>query len=206
MKKIVALILLLTIAVGGCSIMLDGDNSDVEVQLYEGSSGYSVNIPTDWLMAEETDNTVSFYSEDNQIALSITSELGGIDYYSMKEIKEQLTEQLAEQFFSSGYNIEEDSGGTKYFHRVIAGADQDGSSLVIDIYATQPYATIRHYLVTVASASAYRSYENVIEDIITSFTSTMSEDEYLQLMEDRRAAASAQDAASTAEPAEEITN
>ena len=208
MKKIVAILVAIVLLVSGCSMIFDGDNIDVDVKLYEGSSGYSLNIPDTWVMDEETDNTVAFHSEDNQIAMSIVSELGGIDYYSMREIKEQLTEELAAELFSSEYNIEEDSGGTKYFHRVISGADQDGASIVVDIYASQPYVTIRHYIVVVASGAAYDSYENTIEDIISSFTITMSEDEYLQLMEDRRdaAAAAEEDAAQSTEPVEEETN
>ena len=75
--------------------------------------------------------------------MSIVSELGGIDYYSMREIKEQLTEELVAELFSSEYNIEEDRGGTKYFHRVISGADQDGASTVsyphLDVYKRQVY-------------------------------------------------------------------
>ena len=82
-------------------MIFDGDNIDVDVKLYEGSSGYSLNIPDTWVMDEETDNTVAFHSEDNQIAMSIVSELGGIDYYSMREIKEQLTEELVAELFSS---------------------------------------------------------------------------------------------------------
>ena len=208
MKKIFVVLLAIAVLVSGCSIVFDGDNVDMDVALYEGSSGYSLNVPNTWVMDEETDNTVSFHSEDNQIAMSIVSELGGIDYYSMKEIKDQLTEELAAELFSSDYNVEEDSGGTKYFHRVLIGADQDGARIVVDMYANQPYVTIRHYIVIVAAASAYDTYESVIDDIISSFTVTMTEDEYLQLMENRRdATADAQiEEEQTTEPVEEQTN
>ena len=60
MKKIFVVLLARAVLVSGCSIVFDGDNVDLDVVLYEGSSGYSLNVPNTWVMDEETDNTVSF--------------------------------------------------------------------------------------------------------------------------------------------------
>jgi hypothetical protein len=185
---ILPILFAILIITGGCSINLDEETADSQMQIYDGSSGYSLNIPADWTKGEETTDKVEFHDPTNQIALSITSELGGVDYFSMKEIKEQLIENIASVLFSD-YDITDDTGGTKYFDVVMEGTDQDGAKIVADIYAYEPYVTMRHYLVFIASNEAYEKNAALIDEIKASFTIIFSEEEYLQLMDEQREAA-----------------
>ena len=198
MKKIFVLLLGLSLLLCGCSILIDEDNSSTDTQVYDSANGYSLDIPADWTMGNETEDSVEFHDADNQISMTITTELGGIDYYALREIKEQLTENIAAELFTD-YEIIDDNGGTKYFRRIIDAADKDGAHIIVDMYASQPYLTMRHYVIIIAAADAYEQYEDAINDMISSFTITKSEDEYLQLMEDRRAADKAAETESTQE-------
>lgn len=195
MKKAIAMVLsiLFTVLIvtSGCSIDLLEDTPDVAMQTYDGSSGYSLILPADWVKGEETPDKVEFHDPENQIALSVSSELGGVDYYSMKEIKEQLIESMTEALFSQ-YEITDDKSAAKYFDVVIKGANKNNAKIAADIYAYQPYATMRHYLVIIASNEVFEEYAALIEEIKSSFTVSLNEEQYLQLMEERRTAARAE--------------
>lgn len=191
MKKTIAMILMILFAVlivtSGCSIDLLEDTPDVAMQTYNGSSGYSLTLPADWVKGEETPDKVQFHDPENQIALSVSSELGGVDYYSMKEIKEQLIESMTKALFSH-YEITDDKSGAKHFDVTIKGANKNNAKIAADIYAYQPYTTMRYYLVIIASNKVFEEYAAVIEEIKSSFTISLNQEQYLQLMEERRAA------------------
>jgi hypothetical protein len=189
MKRLLPVIMIIALVLlGGCSIDFGSENIDLPTSLYTNDNGYELMVPDDWLKVEETVEQVSFAASDNQLAFSITTELGGIDYYSMRELKEQYIEEIGEELFKN-YDIADDANGTKYFYALLEGADKNGSKITANIYAYQPYLTIRHYLVVIASGSVYKQYSQAIEQLAESFTITISEDDYLQLMIDRREAA-----------------
>ena len=189
-KKLWPVLVLAAVLLTGCTMTFDGTDETSgtpsgDAKFYQMSNGYSLYVPQGWTMEELDQDTVRFTGEDERISMTITTELGGIDYYSMREIKEQLTEKIAAEMFAS-YDIDSDSGGTKYFRRILKGTDQDGAGIVVDLYASQPFSTVRHYVVTVASASAYKAGRDEIESVVSSFTPTFSNEEYLQLMQERR--------------------
>lgn len=189
-KKLLPLLLLITCVCAGCAIAFEDEDIPLQPRVYNGATGYTVDVPADWSEEELDQDTVRFCDEDGQIALNIVSELGGMDYFSMREIKEQIIEKIGGDIFAT-YDITLDEGGTKFFRVTLIGADKDGSRVVADIYAQQPFVTTRHYLVLIASAAAYEEYHTAVDDIFASFTATFTEDEYLQLMEERREAAAA---------------
>lgn len=188
MKRTVLLsLILLALLLGGCVSADAGANANVPLQAYDSENGYTLDIPETWLKGEETGNQVAFGNEDNSIALTISSELGGVDYYSLEEIMEQLTDALTAQLFSD-YEITADKNSASSYIRIVDGSDAEGAHLVAVLYINQPYQTIRQYLLFVASGSAYTQNAELINKIIASFSTTLDEDQYLQLMTARRAA------------------
>ena len=203
--KILPLLVFIAFCCCGCTVELDVDENELPSRTYISDNGYSITVPQNWQENDISESTVEFCAEDNQLSLTITSEFGGVDYYSMREIKDQLTEIIAADLFKT-YDITDDEGGTKYFHRVLKGADLQGAKLVVDIYANQPFLTIRHYMVIVASSKAYKTYENQIDELISSFTPTYTEDEYLLHMEERREAARNNEVGQTDQTSENTTD
>lgn len=189
MKKLLPILLVLAVVfAAGCSIDLGAESIMLPRELYSSDNGYEMMVPSEWTEEKIAEEQVVFSAEDKQIAMSITTELGGVDYYSMRELKEQLAEEIGTAMFKS-YQIVEENNGTKYFRVLLQGTDNNGAKITVDIFASQPYVTMRHYVVTVCASEIYASYSNMLDGMFESFTATMTEDEYLQLMTDRRTAA-----------------
>jgi hypothetical protein len=186
-QKLLLGLAMVIIVLGGCVAAEENSASNVPLQAYNSDNGFTVDIPEIWVKGEETQAQVEFSDVDNQVAFSITTELGGVDYYSPEEIMGQLTDEIATELFSD-YEIAEDSGDNATYLRILEGANADGAHLVTVLYINQPYQTIRHYLVFIASGQAYAQNATLIKQIITSFTTMLDEDQYLQLMTARRAA------------------
>ena len=189
-KKMLPLVIICVVLLfSGCAMSFDEEQADPEGMIsYTGANGYSLKIPADWQVSDLADDTVMFTTDDGQLTATITTELGGVDYYSMKEIKEQLTEKLSGELFNT-YEIKKDDSGTKYFRCTMKGASKSDAKLVVDIYGNQTFATVRHYLVITASNKAYKQYSAEIESMIESFTVDFSEEQYLKLMQSRADAA-----------------
>ncbi len=202
-KTLTALLLIAIMVLGGCSIDLGKESIDLPTELYSSENGYDLMVPIGWQQTKNSPEQVSFVAPDADIAFSITTELGGIDYYSMREIKDQFTVKLGEELFNN-YKVVEDNNGTKYFWVWLTGTDKEGKKIAVDIYAYQPFITIRHYMVVVSAEDIYSQYSDSIAEMINSFTITMTEDEYLQLMRDRREAAAAEEAAKANEEAGDV--
>ena len=187
MKKILLLLLVFMVLLGGCSSATE-QTEEMLLQAYSSDNGYKLELPADWLLSSETVDKTEFADSENQLYLSITSELGGVDYFAMSEIRDQLSKKIAEQVLVGGYEISSEEAETNYFRQVLVGADSDDATIVVDIFGVQPYNTMRHYLVVIASQDAYEKYQYEIDKMVSSFTITFNEEEYLKLMDERRAA------------------
>jgi len=204
MKKLI-IPALLTLLLAGCSISFIGNRVDfdtVEKQIYENEAGYSVMLPADWALAAETEESSSFVSADQAVALNISNELGGMEYYSLTEIGDMLTKQLMDQVFSSAEAKKAAITGSSYY-RSISGVDQAGEEISAELYISEPFVAVRYYLLFLIDADQSRAMSDVVDGVIDSFTICGNKDQVYELMRER---AEAREEAEKAAEQEENSN
>ena len=118
--KILPLLVFIAFCCCGCTVELDVVENELPSRTYISDNGYSITVPQNWQENDISESTVEFCAEDNQLSLTITSEFGGVDYYSMREIKDQLTEIIAARVSLSPISIS--SVATVSFSLIIGSA------------------------------------------------------------------------------------
>jgi|GEM_PF-1386562 len=154
---------------------------------YTHQSGYSISIPQGWEKTQESLAEATFVSSADAVSLNIISELGGMDYFSLTEDYDAVISMLGKKI--SNIEVVEEpvtSDATKQLRRVIKGNTEDGNSVIVDIWLTEPMESVRYYLLFSAGGDDYNQFRPVIDEIIASFTVVKSQDEIYSLLDDAR--------------------
>jgi len=183
----VALMLMLVLFSAGCSVAFEDDSAAQETTVYESPNGYNISIPLDWTVEDISREMTRFTSADGQIVATITTELGGVDYYDLDEQMELMQEKISQEVFQNCEISKEDSSD-KFYSCVFEGTDKNDAPAAVFLYCQQPYIGTRQYITFATSPYVYDENKSLIEMMVDSFAITFSEDEYLQLMRDRREA------------------
>jgi len=201
MKRLMVPALLAMLLLAGCSMLFIGNRVDfdeIEKQEYENPSGYSVTLPADWALSAETEESSSFISPDGTVALDISNELGGMEYYSLTEIGDMLTRELMDQLFASA-KADSTAATNSSYRRTIRGADLDGGEISAVLYISEPFVAVRYYLLFLIDADQSRALSDVVDGVIDSFTVTQDQDQVYQLMRERAEAREEAEAAAEQE-------
>lgn len=154
---------------------------------YTHQSGYSLSIPESWEKTQESLAQATFVSQENGISLNIISELGGMDYFSLTEDYDAVAAMLGKDI--SNIEVVEEpatSDSAKQLRRVIKGDTEDGNSVIIDIWLTEPMESVRYYLLFCAGGTDYENMRPVIDEMIASFKVVKSQDEIYSLLDEAR--------------------
>lgn len=149
-------------------------------------SGMTLDIPETYIGVMETDEMVSFTSEDGLVQVTMYFEIGGYDFYSLEKIATNFVTNLTESamFDEVELLIGADYGDYNDAYRIVVGATVGDITYLYDLVIVNPYSGIRYYIYAVAEEDDYRDYEDEIEDIFDSFALTKTETEIYKLLED----------------------
>ncbi len=195
MKKYGLLFLILSLCVlAGSGCGRQDEFAALERTTYESEYGYSLEIPADW-SSREIDPAVVFYLPDGELSLSVSPELGGVEYYSMREVGEMLAENLAAATFAeytaataqvTEREAEPANGAATAepasYEQTLQGTDAAGNALTLHFYIDSPCTGIRYYLIFLGATEAYDENAYIADGVIDSFTVTMTQDELYDLM------------------------
>ena len=166
MKRLFLCLLVGLLLLSSCT--LSPGLGKIETQLYVNTAGYHITLPTEWQLLTEDGPGVVFAPPDNDISLTIISELGGEAYYDLDEIADMLLERLPSS--SRPWQISRTITNSRDKLRLsITGEDESGSEVVLDLSILQPYPGIRYYLLFVAGHAAAARQSALIGDIVKSF-------------------------------------
>jgi len=201
MKKLLVCFIIGLSVLTACS--LSPRLKDEATQLYSGKAGYQLSLPADWQLASDDDKSVVFTAPDEDLSLTIVSELGGEAYYNLDEIANMLLAKLPGS--SSPWEISRTIVKTDEKLRLaVQGTDPAGAEVSLDITVLQPYPGMRYYLLFAASHAASLQQGALISDIVNSFKMTEDQTYLYKLMEEWRAAETpAEDSSTPESPAPE---
>lgn len=154
---------------------------------YTHQSGYSLLVPESWEKTQENLAQATFVSQENAVSLNIISELGGMDYFSLTEDYDAVAAMLGKNI-SNTEVVEEPatSDAKKQLRRVIKGNTEDGDTVIVDIWLTEPMPSVRYYLLFSAGGNDYNNMRPVIDEMIASFKVVKSQDEIYSLLDEAR--------------------
>lgn len=147
-------------------------------QKYEHSSGYQVQIPFNWQLVSKNDYSALFSADQGVLSFNILSEIGGMDYYTPKELGQNIFGIVA-KLVNNATVIEElpINKSNSQYRQLIEGKDAEGNKVYIDIWLTAPYDTVHYYLILICGGDDYEKYRGVYDDIIDRFKVTASKQE-----------------------------
>lgn len=184
MKKLLCLLLALALLCGGCAMKFQSGLADVETVKVESEHGFAFRVPTDWQAEAVSDDYTQYRygTADGTLSFSVVMELGGMAYDSTAEIGAALVGELQETLYGEATAARPVEGGD-FYRQTLSGTDTDGAPLVSELYLYAPFVSARYYLLFHATAEAYAENERLINDVIDSFSLTMSREEVYQHME-----------------------
>jgi hypothetical protein len=147
-------------------------------QKYEHSSGYQVQIPFNWQLVSKNEYSALFSADQGILSLNIFSEIGGMDYYTPKELGQNIF-SIISNLVNNAAVIEElpvDKSDSQY-RQLIEGKDAEGNNVYIDVWVAAPYDTVHYYLILICGGDDYEKYRGVYDDIIDRFKVTASKQE-----------------------------
>ncbi|MCL1974945.1 MAG: hypothetical protein FWG61_02125 [Firmicutes bacterium] len=166
MKKLFFSLIICFVILEACSFApgLAGE----EIQLYTSDSGYHISVPATWQLLTEDAQSAIFIAPENDISLTIISELGGEAYYSLMEIAQMMLDQLPQS--QSDWQVKRTIANSDDKLRLsITGEDEAGAELVLDLSVLQPHPGIRYYLLFATNSTAAFQKEALFDDIGKSF-------------------------------------
>jgi hypothetical protein len=166
MKKLFLCITLSLLVLAACSTAPSLKNT--ETRLYTNLAGYHIKLPVAWQLLEEEQLSAIFSAPDNEISLTILSELGGEAYYGLNEIADMLLAQLPGSVipWQTGRAIVDNK---KELRLSVLGEDESGAEVVLDLTIFQPYPGMRYYLLFACGRAAAAQQGVLISDIVKSF-------------------------------------
>lgn len=176
-KHLLIVLLMLSLALfAACG----GDKAEALTQELSSENGYSFAVPASW-QAEADGYDFVCSGLDGAVYLISRSELGGNNYYTLEEMADKLAagaDELGELETAAT-----PLSGRDRLWRSYKGAGEAR----VDVFICQPGAGVRFYLLFAVEEDGYASLKPQIESIIKSFSLDLSEVEYYQLLDERRA-------------------
>ncbi|MDR2712703.1 MAG: hypothetical protein LBB91_06265 [Clostridiales bacterium] len=178
---IIALIIVLVL--NGCDLYNNPALNELNPQTYSHLTGYSISVPEDWNLEEETGTTAVFLDPEGSMALQIVSEIGGMDYYSLDECagfaRQMLDQSLTELSLVEDLPVRDKA---KSRLQLWQGQDEDGYLAQVLAYTFHPYDSLRYYVFLLAGGSDFQQYQKVFEAMISSFQLSKPIDEIYELL------------------------
>jgi len=175
--------LILLLALAGCDLSSNPALDELNPQTYNHLTGYSILVPQDWNLEEETDTTALFLDPEGSMALQIISEIGGMDYYSLDECadfaKAMLAQSLNELSLKEDLSVRDKA---KSRLQLWQGREEDGNLVQALAYTFHPYDSMRYYVFLLAGGSDFQQYQKVFEAMISSFSINKPVDEIYELL------------------------
>ncbi|MCR4963657.1 MAG: hypothetical protein K6B40_07250 [Firmicutes bacterium] len=162
-------------------------------QIYENAAGYQITLPDTWQILQENDTETVFAGPDGNITLTLSNDLGGVEYYSLEEINEMLAKNIAEALFSS-YAVEKSQSGDIQCRQSYVCHKEDGQGYMLDILVYRQDPAIKYYAVFCLPLQMYRGEKPLIDDVFASFEQTKDAETLYALTQQRNEAAWAAEA------------
>jgi len=157
--------------------------SQLEPTQYKHPGGFSVSVPGDWQVKEETENMVFFVDEEDSMTLLLLSEIGGYDYLSLAEAGQSLVTILEgslseiESLSSGPYGQLDDA------YKVVCQGEADGTTAIASAIVWQPLDGVRYYAVFLAGVNDYEEFRQVFDDICGTIKLYKTQDEIYEAIE-----------------------
>jgi hypothetical protein len=130
MKKIFLFLMIILPILSSCASA--PGISKMKTQLYTSQAGYSITLPASWQLITEDEQSAIFSAPDDDITLTVVSELGGEAYYTLQEIAQMLLDQLPGSV--APWQISRTLTDTEKKLRLsVKGEDEAGVEVVLDI-------------------------------------------------------------------------
>ena len=156
---------------------------DNEVQNIEAEAYFSIDLPADWQITENVDNTFSAVSPEQNLGMIVIAEFGGFTFHSMENLGQNVTEYVDLENLEVTY-VQENLNSKTQYHQILKFTDADGVEGIVDNYIYNPYTSVVYYLFLTCSESEYDTYSRLFSDIINSFDLTKSQEEYYEIIQE----------------------
>lgn len=158
---------------------------DMDITTYNHpQGGYELKIPKQWVKKLETPISAGFVGTEPATAFNVIYEIGGYDYYSLKDLADEMVVFLGESISDLQIVNESHNANESIYQFVAQGMIPQDQEVTLKGIILEPSIGIRYYLLFTAASQDFNSLDVLFDEIVDSFTMNKTSSElYLQLVE-----------------------
>lgn len=138
------------------------------------SAGFSVQVPASWEKVMEDKTSVAFYSYEHRVAFNILLEVGGLGYYDLEGLGEEVVKHFKQELEDVKVIEQSNSNVQPDTYRVIlqgrVKSENGNGEIISKVFIIDYDPGIRYYLVFTAEADDYYGWDYEFEDLAKTFT------------------------------------